>query len=64
MLNHGSAIRDAEGTQTTLLILIEITSKKKKKEKRNGKKLQVFVLITLNGRNWDLVWERISTEIK
>lgn len=34
MLNHGSAIRDAEGTQTTLLILIEITSKKKKKKKR------------------------------
>lgn len=33
MLNHGSAIRDAEGTQTTLLIQIEITSKKKMKQK-------------------------------
>lgn len=34
MLNHGSAIRDAEGTQTTLLILIEITSKKKRRRKK------------------------------
>lgn len=50
MLNHVSAIRDAEGTQTTLLILIEITSKKKKKKRR--KKQKIITGFSFNYVEW------------